>query len=169
MAIWYIGKELKKEIVKDEIGSKLIYRDGIYYLWYICGWKDDYPYMEEIEESVAKDIIRGKKSISEVLDEKYNEYKEKQEYDKLISERYHINTGLSNYLKREEGKNDKEIEDIINKFDKDLYLKWEFYNTVMYRNFPYRGRMKEEEIEKIFNEENCSYLNTYLRILEMRK
>jgi len=87
----------------------------------------------------------------------------------LISERYHINTGLSNYLKREEGKNDKEIEDIINKFDKDLYLKWEFYNTVMYRNFPYRGRMKEEEIEKIFNEENCSYLNTYLRILEMRK
>ena len=105
----------------------------------------------------------------EVLDEKYNEYKEKQEYDKLISERYHINTGLSNYLKKEEGKNDKEIEDIINKFDKDLYLKWEFYNTVMYRNFPYRGRMKEEEIEKIFNEENCSYLNTYLRILEMRK
>ena len=29
--------------------------------------------------------------------------------------------------------------------------------------------MKEEEIEKIFNEENCSYLNTYLRILEMGK
>ena len=158
MAIWkkYTDKFKSQIVIEKGIHTFVIKRYGLYYIWYIEGWKDEYPCIIQLTDEQFADILKDNSIIHDIIIN--SEYK---------GEYYHVDHGIHEYLKYEEHLNEIEIEKYIELFNKDRYIKWEFFNSIMYDCYPFEWGIKINGLtaEQIHDMNNLSYLDTYLYIL----
>lgn len=119
------------ELVLEYNGLSLVKKYDKYYIRFIGGQREEYPFDLAISNKEAMSIISSNELIKNVRDK----YKKKVEW----TSRYFIDSFLTDYMFYECNMTEKQINDNIDKLNKHEDIKFELYETLIYEKFPASG------------------------------
>lgn len=151
------------ELIAKYKGLKLIKKYGQYYIRFVGGQYEEYPCDLHITNKEALTIISQNDELKTVRDA----YKKQVKWTKD----FFVDSGLKDYLFYECGLNEATIESVLKKLDTHKDIKMEFYETIMYEEFP-KGRTISEcnyTAQKLNSTANMTVAEAYQFLIQLRE
>lgn len=151
------------ELIAKYKGLKLIKKYGQYYIRFVGGQYEEYPCDLHITNKEALTIISQNEELKTVRDA----YKKQVKWTKG----FFVDSGLKDYLFYECGLNEATIASVLKKLDTHEDIKMEFYETVMYEDFPKSGAISEcnYTAQKLNSSANMTVAEAYQFLIQLRE
>lgn len=151
------------ELITKYKGLKLIKKYGQYYIRFVGGQYEEYPCDLHITNKEALTIISQNEELKTVRDS----YKKQVKWTKD----FFVDSGLKDYLFYECGLNEATIESVLKKLDTHKDIKMEFYETIMYEDFPKSRAISEcnYTAQKLNSSANMTVAEAYQFLIQLRE
>ena len=151
------------ELIAKYKGLKLIKKYGQYYIRFVGGQYEEYPCDLHITNKEALTIISQNDELKTVRDA----YKKQVKWTKD----FFVDSGLKDYLFYECGLNEATIESVLKKLDTHKDIKMEFYETIMYEEFPKVRAISEcnYTAQKLNSTANMTVAEAYQFLIQLRE
>lgn len=151
------------ELIAKYKGLKLIKKYGQYYIRFVGGQYEEYPCDLHITNKEALTIISQNEELKTVRDA----YKKQVKWTK----EYFVDSGIKDYLFYECGLNETTIVSVLKKFEMHKDIKMEFYETIMYEDFPKSRAITECDYtaQKLNSSANMTVAESYQFLIKLRE
>lgn len=151
------------ELIIKNKGLKLIKKYGQYYIRFVGGQYEEYPCDLHITNKEALTIIYENVEIKTVRDA----YKKQVKWTKD----FFVDSGLKDYLFYKCCLNESTIKSVLKKLDRHKDIKMEFYETIMYEDFPKSRAISEcnYTAQKLNSYANMTVAEAYQFLIHLRE
>lgn len=151
------------ELIAKYKGLKLIKKYDQYYIRFIGGQYEEYPFDLHITNKEALNIISQNEELKTVRDAYRKQMKWTQDF--------FVDSGIKDYLFYECGLNEQKIQSVMEKLDICRDIKMEFYETIMHEGFPESGAITicDFTAQKLHSMANMTIAEAYQFLIRLRE